>query len=194
MDLFSRDPWNCSGTDFLETLLCVGGPLLCPLWGPQFCTTWPPSAGSEALANHHRLDQSQTPRGVRRNRGPARTPSLGRVLPVCKASDGSCHVPRAESFLRPDPVLGAGCAARPRCAGALPSSKSCVSPLLEGLKPISLSFQDGLQSGQSTVPAAVPQYRQVLYEEEPLCGSEVALYQKDACTLRVSPFDVNLGP
>lgn len=66
--------------------------------------------------------------------------------------------------------------------------------MLEGLKPISLSFQDELQSGQSTVPTAVPQYRQVLYEEDPLCGTKVALYQKDAYTLRVGPFDVNLGP
>ena len=44
------------------------------------------------------------------------------------------------SLLRPDLVSGAGCATGPRCAGALLSSISCVAPLLEALKLISLTI------------------------------------------------------
>lgn len=89
---------------------------------------------------------------------------------------------------------GAGCATGPRGTGALPSSNGCAIPLLEGLKPISLSILQWAAEGHSASLRLSHRTSVCLYKEEPLCGSKVALHQKDACALIVSPFDVNLGP
>lgn len=79
----------------------LGVPPLHPLWDPRLCAARP--LHQQDLG--HQQVATKLPR--REARALFQTPSRGRMLHVCKASDYPGRVPRPKAFLKPDLVLGA---------------------------------------------------------------------------------------
>lgn len=88
--------------------------------------------------------------------------------------------------VRPDPVLGAGHALRPRCAGALPSSTSWAAPFMEGLEPVSLTIQGWLQDGYRHCSCGSHVGQAGTLQRGSSVQFQIAPHQKVACALMVS--------
>jgi len=99
--------------------------------------------------------------GHKKKRAPPQHPAWGRYLMFAKPQMVLViflGLSRSSDLTQ---CWGAGCATGPRGTGALPSSNGCAIPLLEGLKPISLSILQWAAEWPQCIPTALPQDKRV---------------------------------